>query len=238
MMKRIDSKLVYFIVGCVCFIFLVVGATYAYFTAKATDDNTIKGNAATVSFGLSVDKVTSVDMAYGLVPMKNSQAPNAAVNKCYDDFGRAGCQIYKITINADSDTVMFLDGYIVTTPRVPELETRFVEIYTDDEGNNFYTKFSNDDYISEKFNENEFIKTGKRVSDFENSLNRTDDIDCLLISDEKIGGDVGRKKEFYVMLWVYDNGEAQDYLQGMELAYRGEVTFMTAEGNEISATFD
>ena len=40
------------------------------------------------------------------------------------------------------------------------------------------------------------------------------------------------------MVWVYDNGEAQDYLQGMQLAYQGEVTFITAEGNEISATFD
>lgn len=238
MEKKFDSKIIYFVIGCVCFVLFVVGATYAYFTAKATDDNTIKGNAATVSFGLSVDKVTSIDMAYGLVPMKNSQAPNAAINKCDDDFGRAGCQIYKITINADSDTVMFLDGYIETTPKVPELETRFVQIYTDDEEVNFYTKFSNDDYMSDGFNESEFIKAGKRVSDVESSLNRTDDADCLLISDEQVGGEIGRKRVFYVMLWVYDNGEAQDYLQGMELAYKGKVTFTTAEGNEISATFD
>ena len=40
------------------------------------------------------------------------------------------------------------------------------------------------------------------------------------------------------MIWVYDNGEPQDYLQGMQMAYTGKVTFQTAEGNEISATFD
>lgn len=238
MNKGIDKKLVYFVIGCVCFVFLVIGATYAYFTAKATDDNTVKGNAATVSFGLSVEKITTIDMAYGLVPMKNSQAPNAAVNKCYDDFGRAGCQMYKITINADSDTVMFLDGYVVTTPKVPELETRFVQIFPDDEGEGFHTGFTNEDYMSEIFEESKFIKTGKRVSDIEGSLNQTEDSGCLLVNNEKIGGEVGRSKEFYLMLWVYDNGEAQDYLQGMELAYRGEVTFLTAEGNEISATFD
>lgn len=236
--KGINSRVIYFLIGCFCFVLVVVGATYAYFTAKATDDNTVEGNAATVTFGLSVDKVTSVDMAYGLVPMKNSQAPNAAVNKCYDDFGRAGCQIYKITVSADSDTVMFLDGYIVTTPKVPELETRFVQVFTEDEGENFNTSFSNEDFSSDSFNESDFIKTGKRVTGIESSLNNTDDADCLLISNEKIGGDVGRNKVFYLMLWVYDNGKAQDYLQGMELAYRGEVTFMTAEGNEISATFD
>ena len=100
--------MIYFLVGCLLLVMLVVGATYAYFTAKASDDNTVKGDAATVSFGLSVDKVTTIDMAYGLVPMKNNQAPKAASNKCYDDNNNAGCQLYKITINADSDTVMFL----------------------------------------------------------------------------------------------------------------------------------
>ena len=70
------------------------------------------------------------------------------------------------------------------------------------------------------------------------SLNHTDDYDCLVIKNQQIGGEVGKTKEFYVMIWVYDNGEAQDYLQGMQLAYTGKVTFQTAEGNEISATFD
>ena len=90
--------MIYFLVGCLLLVMLVVGATYAYFTAKASDDNTVKGDAATVSFGLSVDKVTTIDMAYGLVPMKNNQAPKAASNKCYDDNNNAGCQLYKITI--------------------------------------------------------------------------------------------------------------------------------------------
>ena len=40
------------------------------------------------------------------------------------------------------------------------------------------------------------------------------------------------------MVWVFDNGQPQNDLQGMQLAYRGTVTFLTAEGNEISATFD
>ena len=54
--------MIYFLVGCLLLVMLVVGATYAYFTAKASDDNTVKGDAATVSFGLSVDKVTTIDI--------------------------------------------------------------------------------------------------------------------------------------------------------------------------------
>lgn len=236
-MKNNEKKMFYFLLGCISLSLVIIGATYAYFTANAVDANTVKGDAATVTFGLSVEKITTIDMAFGLVPMKNKQAPNAAKRGCYDDFGNAGCQMYKITVNADSDTVMFLDGYVVVTPKDERLETRFTNIYTDD-GENYYTSFTNEDFERDSFMEGEFIKTGIRVSEEPITLNRSDDFDCLLIKDEKIGGDIGRQKVFYMMIWVFDNGEAQDYLQGMQLAYKGEVTFVTAEGNEISATFD
>lgn len=227
----------YFFVGCISLSLVIIGATYAYFTANAVDANTIKGDAATVTFGLSVEKITTVDMAFGLVPMKNRQAPNAAKQGCYDDFGNAGCQMYKITVNEDSDTVMFLDGYVVITPKDERLETRFTSVYTDDD-ENYYTSFTNEDFESGSFDEDQFIKNGIRISEEPIALNHTDDFGCLLVEDEKIGGDIGRQRVFYMMIWVYDNGEAQDYLQGMQLAYKGEVTFVTAEGNEISATFD
>ena len=229
--------MIYFLGCCILFALLVIGATYAYFTAKASDNNTVKGDAATVSFGLTVDKVTTVDMAYGMVPMRNNQAPKAASNKCYDDNNNVGCQLYKITITADSDTVMFLDGYVFMTPKDERLETRIANVYTDDK-ENYYTKFTADDFKKDDFDESSFIKTGVRVTDSDTSPKRTEDYNSLIVSNEKIGGDVGRTKDFYIMVWVYDNGEAQDYLQGMQLAYQGSVTFITAEGNEISATFD
>ena len=236
-MKKLDRKLMYFLGCCILFALLVIGATYAYFMAKANDDNTVKGDAATVSFGLSVDKITTVDMAYGLVPMKNNQAPKAASNKCRADNNNAGCQLYKITITADSDTVMFLDGYVFMTPKDERLETRIANVYIDDK-ENYYTKFTADDFKRDDFDESNFIKTGVRVTDSDTSPKKTEDYNSLIVSNEKIGGDVGRIREFYIMVWVYDNGEAQDYLQGMQLAYQGSVTFITAEGNEISATFD
>ena len=237
-MKNYDKKMFYFLIGCISLCFLIIGATYAYFTASVTNDNTVMGNAATTTFGLQVEKITDVDMGFGLVPMKNSQAPNAAGRGCYDDFGNAGCQMYKITITADSDTVMFLDGYIVVTARDERLETRFTNIVLNEEGE-FHTQFTNEEYATEDFDEDYYVKNGIRVSEEGTALNHTDDYGCLLIENQKIGGeDIGRTRIFYVMIWVYDNGEAQDYLQGMELAYKGEVTFVTAEGNEISATFD
>lgn len=236
-LKQVDRKIIYFFAGCLCFALLIIGATYAYFAANVTDYNTVMGDANTVTFGLTVERVTTVDMAYGLVPMKNIQAPSAAQNGCRDTFGNAGCQMYKITITSDSDLVMFLDGYIVMTPKDERLETRFTRIYTED-GEKFNTKFTLDEYKASDFDEDKFIKNGIRVSNPETVLNHEEDYGCLLIENEMIGGSAGRVREFYVMIWVYDNGQAQDYLQGMQLAYKGDVIFITAQGNEIKATFD
>ena len=205
-MNSFDRKMFYVLVGCITASLMIIGATYAYFTAKAVDYNTVSGNAATVTFGLSVDRVTTVDKAFGLVPMKNEQAPDAATNKCLDMLGNAGCQIYKITINADSDTVMFLDGYIVVTPKDEKLETRFTEVRKHKDSDDFHTLFSSEEVKSEKFDEEWYIKTGKRGGELETSLNPIDDYGCLFIRDKQIGGKEGRQKEFYVMIWVYDNG--------------------------------
>ena len=236
-MRGFNRKYVYFLIGCFSFAFLVIGATYAYFTASTSNNNVVHGSSDTVTFNLAVERVTTVDMAYGLVPMRNKQAPNAAVQGCYDDHGNAGCQMYKITVNADSDMVMFLDGYIIITPKDERLETRFTNVYLGKDGV-YRTAFTNEEYASDTFIEDAYIKNGIRGGLEDAPLNNTDDYGCLLIKNEQIGGEIGKKKEFYMMIWVYDNGMAQDYLQGMQLAYSGNVTFVTAEGNQISASFD
>ncbi len=247
MNRETNKKMFYLFIGCMILSLLIVGGTYAYFTASAKDEETVNGNAATVSFGLEVERVTTIDMAFGLLPMKNNQAPGAANKKCLDDFGNAGCQIYKITVKADSDTVMFLDGYVETTPK-ENVETRIARVYTDDEEENFYTQFDSNDFLDDISLKNEFlasnetndlgIKTGKCINGETLSYNHTDDAECFLISNQKLGGEEGKEKVYYMMIWVYDDGKAQDELQGMQLAYTGRVTFLTAEGNEISATFD
>ena len=235
---KFEKRMTYFLVCCISLVLVVIGATFAYFTANVTDENTVKGDAATVTFSLNVERITTIDMAFGLVPMKNDQSPNAAIQMCRDDLGNAGCQMYKITVTADSDTVMFLDGYVVTTPTDERMETRFARLFTEDEIS-YNTGYTVDDMKSEEFIEEDNIKTGDRNSVDPIPLNHDDDYGCLLVKNEQIGGEeVGRNRVFYMMIWVYDNGESQDYLQGMQQAYKGEVVFVTAEGNQISATFD
>ena len=247
-MERYNGKKMFYVfIACITLSVVIVGATLAYFTASTVDDTTIHGNSATVSFSLNVEKVTDVDNAFGLVPMHNDQAPEAARMKCDDVFGNAGCQIYRITVNADSDTVMFLDGYIVTTPK-EGVETRFASVYTDDEEETFHTEFTIDDFINRDSLSDSFlatnavddqgIKSGACERSESGSYNHEDSFNCFIVSNQKIGGEIGRSKTFYVMMWVYDTGTPQNNLQGMQIAYRGVVTFVTAQGNEISATFD
>lgn len=249
MIKSLDKKMYYFFVGCITLSVIIIGATYAYFTANVSDDKTVNGATETTSFSMSVERVTTVDMAYGLIPMKNVQAPNAARQLCKDDNNNAGCQIYKITLKGDSDQVMFVDGYVSTNPK-EGVETRISRVFpeevevTDDETMEVFTKtifntdYSKDDFDREDFVLDEVIKTGVRGSDVTVSYNQKDDYDCLVVKNEKIGGDVGKELDIYIMVWLYDNGENQNYMQGLELVYTGEVSFVTAYGNEIKATFD
>ena len=245
-----NKKMFYVFITCIVLSVLIIGGTFAYFTAFANDALTINGSAASVSFGLKNSKVTDVDNAFGLIPMKNDQAPNAALMKCRDDYGNAGCQIYKITVTSDSSTVMFLDGYVIITPK-EGVETRFASVYRevlDGDEEVFKTRFTLDDFVnhndlsSSYLENNSEVDTGIRDGSCELSstqtYNHVDSSDCLFVTNEKIGGNIGNERVFYMMVWVYDNGSAQNHLQGMDLAYQGEVVFTTAEGNEITATFD
>ncbi|MEE3342656.1 MAG: hypothetical protein VZS44_01030 [Bacilli bacterium] len=245
-LKSGNKRMFYFFVGCLALSIVIIGATFAYFAANATDDSTVNGGTYSTNFSLAVTRITTVDMAYGLVPMKNSEAPHAGEQLCFDDYGNAGCQIYKITVSTDSDDPFFVDGYLVLTNK-EGVSARFTRVYpenvedsTTGESKTIYkTSYTKADFSSDTFFEEDVIKDGvisDPASDL-TALNHNNNFNCLLLENEKIGGD--RKSfEVYAMIWVYDDGDAQDYLQGMELAYTGLAVFNTAQGNEIKATFD
>ena len=249
MKNNFDKKMFYVLVTCLALSVVIVGATFAFFTASANDNESVVGYSETSSFGLSVTKVTSLDMTFGLIPMRNTEAPYAAEQMCYDDRGSVGCQIYKITIHGDVDNTMFVDGYI-TTDTLPGIETRFTRVYpydytyTDPDTNEevtdhiFRTSYTKQEMLDVNFDMSEHIKSGKLGSDNLSSLNQTDDYDCLFVSNEKIGGDAGADVDFYLMIWIYDDGTNQDFIQDSRIVYTGMATFVSAAGNEIKASFD
>ncbi len=244
-MNNSNKRMFYLFVGCMVLSVIIIGATFAYFAASSQDGNTVRGRSETTSFSMAISRVTMADIVNGLVPMKNSEAPHAAEQLCLDDNNNAGCQIYKITVSGGEDDVFFVDGYI-TFETKDGVEARFTRVYpkkVSEDKEIFTTKYTTDDFKDDSFDERAVIKTGSRNGN-EGGFNHKDDYDCLFVSNEQIGGtdknglEVATSRDFYVMIWIYDDGTSQDYMQGMEHVFNGEATFVTAEGNEIKATFD
>jgi len=118
MNERNNGKGIFYgVIGVATLVVAIIGATFAYFTASASNNNVITGNMATVSLDLAVSKVTTVDETKGgMIPMSNTMveiAVNKAANDvCVDDNGNAVCQIYAITLTNDSSAGQFVDGYV------------------------------------------------------------------------------------------------------------------------------
>ena len=122
--KNNGRGIFYGVIGVATLVVAIIGATFAYFTATASNNNVITGNMATIQFGLNVAKVTHVDETKGgMIPMSNTMVEAAvldtgtgnAAKTCVDANGNAVCQIYKITVTNTGTASLFLDGYVSLT---------------------------------------------------------------------------------------------------------------------------
>ena len=124
--KNNGRGIFYGVIGVATLVVAIIGATFAYFTATASN-NVITGNMATVSLNLAVTKVTTVDVTKGgMIPMSNGMVEQAVnrgytekddedrdvTNICVDDNGNAVCQVYQITLTNSSSAGQFVDGYV------------------------------------------------------------------------------------------------------------------------------
>ena len=117
-MENNGRGIFYGIIGVATLIVAIIGATFAYFTASATNNETIQGNAATVGLNLTVEKVSDGDK--GLVPqlegtlaaaMKGADATaNSGEDSCVDANGNTVCQVYKITVGNTGTAEAKLNG--------------------------------------------------------------------------------------------------------------------------------
>lgn len=113
---RNKQNIIYMAIGVMTLIVATIGATFAYYTATASNGNTITGNMATITFDVAVKKMTTVDETKGgLIPMSNTMVHSAVTSTngiCVDNNLNAVCQVYKITVTNTGTASMFLDGYV------------------------------------------------------------------------------------------------------------------------------
>lgn len=233
MKKDIEKrKMIYFTIICIIIVVVAITGTYAYFTAKKTVDNALTGETATVSFGLAVEKITTIDQK-GLIPMDDEVAPAAAKTLCEDEMNNAVCQIYKITIKNTGNTNMYLDGYLELSI-VTDDEMRFSRVYNNNDTFCISEGCQNEGDLSN-------FKNGVPVN-LDGNYNREEDINALLVKGEKENPNdlilAGAEKIYYVMIWIHNKNEEQNDLQGIINAFSGKVTFVSSQGNEVTAVFE
>ena len=121
-MERKGQGIFYGVIGVATLIVAIIGATFAYFTATASNSTTIAGNAASVGLTLSVEKVSHGDK--GLVPqletalsaaMKGKDGAGTGSDSCIDGNGNTVCQVYKITVGNTGTAEAKLTGTLDLT---------------------------------------------------------------------------------------------------------------------------
>ena len=180
-MENNGKGIFYGVIGVATLIVAIIGATFAYFTATASNNTTIQGNAASVGLNLSIEKVSNGDK--GLVPqlestlssaMKGVDATaNSGDDSCIDANGNTVCQVYKITVGntgtaeAKLKGTLSLDGAGLTN-----------------------LKWST-------------------VSDWEsNPTSGGAKGDTTLVDNVTITG--SGSEEYYVVIWIQETGDAQE----------------------------
>lgn len=115
--KNNGRGIFYGVIGVATLVVAIIGATFAYFTATQDNNTAITGNAASVNFGLKVERAETNDAARGLIPMSNSMVESAvsATTPCVDDRSNSVCQIYKVTLTNSSASALDVDGFVTLT---------------------------------------------------------------------------------------------------------------------------
>ena len=117
-MENNGKGIFYGVIGVATLVVAIIGATFAYFTATASNTSTIAGNAASVGLKLDVVHI-STTANKGLVPQKEAALPSAmkgvnstagADDACVDANGNTVCQVYKITVQNTGTAESKLNG--------------------------------------------------------------------------------------------------------------------------------
>ena len=123
--KKINSSLIYSIIGVLILVLVIGGSTYAYYTASAKNDTAIKGTSAAA--GLKVNKL-SPSAVNDLIPLTNTTESLTtaakgygnngstfdATKSCIDKNGYSVCQVYEIIVTNKSTASVVLSGGVTT----------------------------------------------------------------------------------------------------------------------------
>lgn len=250
------TNTLYAVIGVATLVVAIIGATFAYFSATATNSDVITGNTAEAG-GLTV-KVEAITNKTNndIIPLNliadekypDSQFAKAMEKKCKDDLGNNVCSVYRVTVNNLSKTSTIqvqgklnlnstaanmywtlIDATVTETPAGEDGGAATVELNTATE---------KEDFAKVKQNLDGFF-TYSAEKDEASQLNKAANLSLT-------GTDGNKASEtFYVLVWLEETGAEQ---QGEDAStaetqktYTGNITFdaVDAQGNKsgVTATF-
>lgn len=203
----------YGVIGVATLVVAIIGATFAYFSATATNSDTIQGTAATAGLDLAVTKVSTAATA-GLIPMNDTDVAKGLAgdavtsNKmCVDKNGNTVCQVYKIVVtNRGSSSAVVKGDLTITGATFAHLKW---QLLTGTEDNALST--------TETYNP---ISTTSLVAS----------------QQLAVAGQSGASATYYIMVWI-SNLDKSDQSNDDKGDFTGVVTFNSANGDGVSATF-
>ena len=206
-------------------LFSVTGATYAYFAATATDDETITGNMATVNLTLDVKRVFPLESSNNtgvIVPQLSSNGALSLALKsgCVDDNNNVVCQVYKINIqNVGGTATQIVDGKVM--------------FY----GNNTLTNDVSSTMPSLRW---KLITSVDEVSPSNSVLGNNDAIIADTVGEDNIFADEitmvdGTNIDYYMIIWIDETNEEQDIDEGN--SFFGKIVFESSNGTGVTSTF-
>lgn len=132
------NKVFVLITTIISLIFMLIGATFSYFTANSRSNlDSVAATAGRINMGLVVSPLYT---GLPLIPMNDSDLDTALAQNCVDDLGNGACTAYNIEIvNFDSGTE--LEGLIDFT--IDGIENLSYMVL--DENGNHYTNVNHID---------------------------------------------------------------------------------------------
>lgn len=225
MENRKGSGIFLGVVGVATLVVAIIGATFAYFSATASNDNAITGSTgAAGGLTLAIEKVT--DTNSNLIPLNlhtgdtagvdtTDQFSQAMTGSCKDGNESNVCVIYKITITNTSTTnaVKVVGNLNLTATDVTNM--KWMQIDSNK------AKLT-DNQVQNSTGTAKPLTTSNGTTETELSLNASG------------------TQDYYVLVWLEEMGEAQED-NDADGSYTGTVTFnaVGANGmNGVTATFN
>ena len=95
--NRKGTGVFYAVVGVATLVVAIIGATFAYFSASATNDTDVTGTTAKgASLAIAITRESATGTEKNMIPMLSS---------CIDANGNTVCQVYKITVTNGSEDI-------------------------------------------------------------------------------------------------------------------------------------